>query len=119
MGDDQADIAAVKAHSTIGQAIDVAKRYVIFTIKHIDQLKKLLSRMNVKNVLLTHFSTRFPKTPQMTTASAEATDLTVAIAFDHTTVSFGNLWKLNRYLPAIEQSFLDGEDPEEVVHPLI
>ena len=71
--------------------------------------------MKAKNVLLTHFSTRFPKTPQMTTAPAEATDPTIAIAFDHTTVSIGNLWKLNRYLPAIEQSFLDSEDPEEIV----
>lgn len=29
LGDDQAEIAAVKAHSTIGQAIDVAKRCVV------------------------------------------------------------------------------------------
>ena len=29
LGDDQAEIAAVKAHSTIGQAIDVAKRHVV------------------------------------------------------------------------------------------
>jgi ribonuclease Z len=71
--------------------------------------------MKAKNVLLTHFSTRFPKTPQMTTASAEDTDPNIAIAFDHATVSIGDLWKLNRYLPAIEQSFLDSEDSEEEI----
>jgi ribonuclease Z len=71
--------------------------------------------MKAKNVLLTHFSTRFPKTPQMISAPADATDPTIAIAFDHVTVSIGNLWKLNRYLPAIEQSFLDSEDPDEVI----
>ncbi|KAF8506255.1 beta-lactamase-like protein [Gautieria morchelliformis] len=100
LGDDQAEAAALKAHSTIGQAIDIAKRH---------------TRMKAKNVLLTHFSTRFPKTPQMTSAPADATDPTIAIAFDHVTVSIGNLWKLNRYLPAIEQSFLDSEDPEEEI----
>lgn len=70
--------------------------------------------MKAKNVLLTHFSTRFPKTPQITIAPEdEDTGPTIAIAFDHATVSLGNLWKLNRYLPAVEQSFLDSEDPEE------
>ena len=73
--------------------------------------------MRAKNLLLTHFSTRFPKTPQMIATPAEATGPTIGIAFDHVTVSMGNIWKLNRYLPAIEQSFLDGEDPEDEVVP--
>ncbi|KAF8579988.1 Metallo-hydrolase/oxidoreductase [Ramaria rubella] len=99
LGDDQAEIAVLKAHSTIGQAIDVAKR------------------MKAKNVLLTHFSNRFPKTPQMTTGPTEASDPTICIAFDHATISIGDLWKLNRYLPAIEQSFIDSEDPEDEIVP--
>ncbi|KAF8504184.1 beta-lactamase-like protein [Hysterangium stoloniferum] len=96
LADDQTELAALKAHSTIGQAIDVAKK------------------MRAKNVLLTHFSNRFPKTPQLATSgAADPTHPTVAIAFDHVTVSIGDMWKLSRYLPAIEQSFIDSEDPED------
>jgi len=69
--------------------------------------------MQAKNLLLTHFSNRFPKTPQMINGPSKATDPTIAVAFDHASFSIGNLWKLNRYLPAVEQSFIDSEDPED------
>lgn len=31
----------------------------------------------------------------------------IAVAFDHLNVTIGEMWKINHYLPAIEQSFLD------------
>ena len=41
----------------------------------------------------------------------------LALAFDHLNLTIGNMWKLNYYLPAVEQSFRDtveSDDAEEV-----
>lgn len=70
--------------------------------------------MRAQNILLTHFSNRFPKTPQLVTES-DPSSPTIAVAFDNSPVRIGDMWKLAYYLPAIEQSFLDSEDPVDEV----
>jgi ribonuclease Z len=42
----------------------------------------------------------------------------LALAFDHANIAIGDMWKMNLYLPAIEQSFSDitDEGDDEVVH---
>ncbi|KAJ7173690.1 hypothetical protein C8R46DRAFT_1083687 [Mycena filopes] len=197
MGDDEEAMARAKSHSTVGQAIEIARK------------------MNAQNVLLTHFSARYPRlpppiaapgtttveatpptssvagttppassatgptpptspavevTPPTTSAtgttppSSSATDTTlpiatssavevettpptssateavlpspavettppsptmrtspprsgrepvVALAFDHVNLTIGSMWKLNMYLPAIQQAFADTSDEAE------
>ncbi|KAI9458853.1 hypothetical protein BJY52DRAFT_1267524 [Lactarius psammicola] len=102
MGDDQEEMARAKAHSTISQAIDVAKR------------------MRAQNVLLTHFSSRYPTMPRyfVSPKRDDADDKpTVALAMDHACIRVGDLWKMAAYIPAIAQSFKDiadeGDEEEE------
>jgi len=104
MGDDQEEMARAKAHSTIGQAIDVAKR------------------MRAQNVLLTHFSSRYPTMPRYF-ASPKGDDAnrrpTIALAMDHACMRVGDMWKMETYVPAIQQSFRDiadeGDEEEEAM----
>ncbi|KAF9466199.1 beta-lactamase-like protein [Collybia nuda] len=111
MADDQVEMAKRKAHSTFGQAVEIGKR------------------MGAENILLTHFSARYPKMPPSGVAKPNQIGETsqkrlkepiVALAFDHANLTIGNLWKLNYYLPAVEQSFMDTkeEDDEEEVDPI-
>jgi len=110
MGDDQRQIAWQKAHSTIGQAIGIGHR------------------MRAENVLLTHFSARYPKRPpqELNPAAPVSPGGTpapmLALAFDHACARIGELAKLRAYLPAIEQSLKDVaaqdvDDDEEGVDP--
>lgn len=77
--------------------------------------------MNAENILLTHFSARYPKMPPSITESSQPTtgekEPTVGLAFDHANIRLGEFWKLNMYLPAIEQSFADtveeGDDEQD------
>ncbi|TFK39749.1 hypothetical protein BDQ12DRAFT_734488 [Crucibulum laeve] len=104
MADDQEELARKKAHSTFGQAIGIGRK------------------MRAENILLTHFSARYPKMPpSIITSPKEAKssgrkEPIVALAFDHAALTIGSLWKLNYYLPALEQSFRDlaeeGDDEE-------
>jgi len=76
--------------------------------------------MNAENILLTHFSARYPKMPPSGLASPavnlQGRELVVALAFDHTNITIGDMWKLKFYMPAVEQSFKDtieeGDDEE-------
>ncbi|KAG5654003.1 hypothetical protein H0H81_008585 [Sphagnurus paluster] len=108
MADNQAQLATQKAHSTFGQAISIGKR------------------MNAEHILLTHFSARYPKMPPSRMRKAQspgrddrrAKEPIVALAFDQANLTIGNMWKVNHYLPALEQSFRDtvadeGDDAEE------
>ncbi|KAA1473038.1 hypothetical protein DENSPDRAFT_930713 [Dentipellis sp. KUC8613] len=115
MGDDQAEMAKLKAHSTVGQAIDIGKQ------------------MNAQNILLTHFSTRYPhmparyfrppspsRSPKRSPSPAPvptSEEPVVAMALDHARIRVGDMWKLQAYMPAIERSFIDskeeGDDEEE------
>ncbi|OSX63293.1 hypothetical protein POSPLADRAFT_1045665 [Postia placenta MAD-698-R-SB12] len=87
--DDQEEMAEQKAHSTCGQAIDIGQR------------------MDAQNILLTHFSARFPKMLPVKTGPPSGRGRTLALALDHTRVKIGDLWKLDAYLPAIECNFAD------------
>ncbi|KAF8631971.1 hypothetical protein AX15_002105 [Amanita polypyramis BW_CC] len=119
MADGQEELALKKAHSTFGQAIEVGRK------------------MNAEHILLTHFSARYPKMPPSAVGMTKPDDdpiaptdssiskesrgrarspsgaikkrrePVVAVAFDHLNLTIGEMWKLNHYLPAIEQSFLD------------
>lgn len=68
--------------------------------------------MNAENVLLTHFSTRYPKMPPASHLSQSEGPI-VTLAFDHARIRIGDMGKLCAYLPAIEQSF--GDIPEDEV----
>ncbi|KIK93173.1 hypothetical protein PAXRUDRAFT_829230 [Paxillus rubicundulus Ve08.2h10] len=92
MADDQVEMAAAKMHSTVGQAIDIGKR------------------MKARNVLLTHFSARYPTMPPSVMTPQKPGDPTLALAFDHANIKIGDMWKMNAYMKAIEQSFIDLED---------
>lgn len=67
--------------------------------------------MNAENVLLTHFSARYPRMPPSfgiaSTDSVDEREPVVALAFDHVNLTIGSIWKLNMYLPAIQQAFAD------------
>ncbi len=79
--------------------------------------------MRAQNVLLTHFSSRYPTMPRYSASSPkrDGTDHqpTIALAMDHACIRVGDLWKMATYLPAIEQSFKDiadeGDEEEEVM----
>jgi ribonuclease Z len=85
--------------------------------------------MNAENILLTHFSARYPKMPPTgvtkpnqieETSQKRLKEPIVALAFDHANFTIGNLWKINYYLPAVEQSFIDTaeEGDEDDVDPI-
>ncbi|KAG1792699.1 uncharacterized protein HD556DRAFT_1293433 [Suillus plorans] len=100
MANDQVEMARAKMHSTFGQAIDIGKS------------------MNAQNILLTHFSARYPKMPP-SVSERQAGDPVVAFAFDHANIKIGDMWKMGVYARAIEQSFIDiadieGEEPEVI-----
>jgi len=105
MADDQADLAVRKAHSTFGQAVGVG------------------ISMKAENILLTHFSARYPKLPSGTMSSPtmakhpDQHNPVVALAFDHANMMIGDMWKMGYYMPAIEQSFSDmaedGDDDDQ------
>ncbi|TRM58741.1 hypothetical protein BD626DRAFT_410082 [Schizophyllum amplum] len=97
MSDDESEMAAQKAHSTIGQAIEIAEK------------------MSADTVLLTHFSARYPRLPPTVLArSGIVTERPlVAMAFDHARMTIGTMWKVNTYLPAIKQCIEDSADADD------
>ena len=67
--------------------------------------------MKAKNVLLTHFSARYPKMPPGIVHGHDVQrGHILGLAFDQIRVTIGDMYKLNLYLPAIEQSFLDSKE---------
>ncbi|KIY69263.1 hypothetical protein CYLTODRAFT_349872 [Cylindrobasidium torrendii FP15055 ss-10] len=102
MSDDQADQAKSKAHSTHSQAIVVGQK------------------MNVKSLLLTHFSARYPKLPSSggkTYAqywTQKGREMTVAHAFDHQNLTLGSMWKMKHYLKGMVDTLKEeGAEEEE------
>lgn len=80
--------------------------------------------MNAENILLTHFSARYPKMPPSilkspVPASSDEPEPTIGLAFDHANIRLGEFWKLNMYLPAIEQTFGDtveeGDEDQDLI----
>lgn len=130
MGDEQEEIAKVKAHSTVGQAIQVAREYVFYLDSTLlvmlnDQHDIFHKRTKAKNLLLTHFSARYPKMPPSVVAPPEENtnereDPTVALAFDLIEMELDQMWKMKLYLPAIEQCFRDSaEEGDEDMHAMV
>ncbi|KAF5375625.1 hypothetical protein D9757_008524 [Collybiopsis confluens] len=90
MSDDQKNLAAKKAHSTIGQAIEIGQR------------------MNASNILLTHFSARQPKMPHQISSvhlKGEEDLPFIVTAFDYAHFKIGSMWKMQFYMDAIDQSY--------------
>jgi ribonuclease Z len=81
--------------------------------------------MNAKNILLTHFSARYPKMPPSVIApleenTAERKDPLVTLAFDLVELDLDKMWKMNLYLPAIEKCFKDSaEEGDDDLHAMI
>lgn len=69
--------------------------------------------MKARNVLLTHFSARYPSVPPSVATERNPGDPIVALAFDHANITIGEMWKMNAYTKAIEQSFADLEDDND------
>ncbi|EJD54854.1 hypothetical protein AURDEDRAFT_51696 [Auricularia subglabra TFB-10046 SS5] len=98
MADDQLETAQSKGHSTFGDALDVAKR------------------MKVQNVLLTHFSSRYPKLVRGSKDTGAGGPV-VGVAFDGLTVPIGAMRRLNSYLPVLESHFADRLEEEDLTAP--
>ncbi|KAM0275110.1 hypothetical protein ACHAQH_007548 [Verticillium albo-atrum] len=99
--DDKRDDAIAKKHSTMGEALGVAKR------------------MGARRVLLTHFSQRYAKIPlveQKVEAAAgdeEAKDQVVLMAFDQMRVKLGEFRQAATFLPALRRFFEVEEETKE------
>ena len=72
--------------------------------------------MNAEHVLLTHFSARYPKMPPdglgKLRQNGNGKQGILGLAFDHLDLKIGEMWKMNKYLGAVEQSFKDTEEDE-------
>ncbi|KAI0710377.1 hypothetical protein C8T65DRAFT_648151 [Cerioporus squamosus] len=94
MSPEEEDLAREKAHSTSAQAIDIGRR------------------MRAKYLLLTHFSARYPGMPP------RRGDLSngpiIGLAFDFARIRMGNMWKLNAYLPAIQDTFTEYREDDDM-----
>ncbi len=91
--------AALKRHSTVGEALEIA------------------SRMKAKSVVLTHFSQRFPKIPPVSrhSDSVSASEIPVIFAFDYMKLTQRNLNAASKITPALrllypEDSTFERED---------
>ena len=80
--------------------------------------------MQAQNILLTHFSQRYPKLPppppppqrlDPTDSSALPTSesRTVVLALDHADFRIGDMWKFKHYLPALERHFSELSTTED------
>lgn len=83
--DDKLGEAIEKRHSTISEAVETGVK------------------MNAKNVLLTHFSQRYPLIPHVPNFSGPA----VAYAFDLMKVRMCDFWKFKRLLPILQRVLQD------------
>lgn len=112
LADDQEEMAREKAHSTFSQAVQVGLEYVFCSYFLSRVTHSWTDSMGAENILLTHFSARYPRIPPTTSlpaspkAGARRTP-NLGIAFDCTRVKIGDMWKLRHYLPAIEVSLGD------------
>ncbi|PWN46689.1 hypothetical protein IE53DRAFT_382693 [Violaceomyces palustris] len=122
--DEEIGLAISKGHSTYGEAIQVAKE------------------MRARNLLLTHFSQRYPKLARISNSSVTTTktnsakyegiqdggdhvgkgsdgrerkDPVVALAFDLVSYPASELWKVEKYTAAMEQLFAADIEDDAVV----
>ncbi|KAG0141814.1 hypothetical protein CROQUDRAFT_27436, partial [Cronartium quercuum f. sp. fusiforme G11] len=86
LGADEKALAESKGHCTIDQAIAVGLE------------------MKAKNCILNHFSSRYPKIPDLEAQNnLDERRMNIGISFDLMTCRIGDVSKLERYLPAFEQ----------------
>ncbi|KAJ3056704.1 hypothetical protein HK097_005105 [Rhizophlyctis rosea] len=110
LDDEMQEEAVAKRHCTIGEAIEVAKR------------------MKARNLLLTHFSQRYPKIPIINlnepssvqpvengtaNGASEEHRPNVAIAFDLMRIRMASFRKLELYTPALQALFTYIADQED------
>ena len=87
--------------------------------------------MKAKNILLTHFSQRYPKVPLVEPTGSNrysphrdrksptppetirSSPAPVALAFDGATLPIGSMWKMARYMDAITETFAETTEPDE------
>ncbi|KAG0050666.1 Zinc phosphodiesterase ELAC protein 2 [Gryganskiella cystojenkinii] len=81
---DMSEDAIKKGHSTTREAIEMGEQ------------------MSARSTLLTHFSQRYPKIPQLGIEDGETTTTEVGICFDLMSVRLDQIWTLARYVPALE-----------------
>lgn len=88
--------ATVKKHCTVGEALGVAEM------------------MKAKNVILTHFSQRYPKIPPVANATMSCNGIPIVFAFDFIKITPGNLITAAKLTPALRLLYPeDGEDDDE------
>ena len=98
--------ATMKRHSTVGEALDVARQ------------------MKAKQVVLTHFSQRYPRIPPIVSkrpatsdpgdnTASSTTDIPVIFAFDFMAITPANLEEASSITPALRLLYPDEAGPEE------
>ena len=92
LDDSEAEMAVAKGHSTFGEAMRVARD------------------MGVSNLLLTHFSQRYPKMALSRGFRDRA--IPTVLAFDGVTFPLREFSAIQRYLPALEVLFSDEAEGE-------
>jgi ribonuclease Z len=90
--DDLKEEAMMKNHSTISEAIGVGKE------------------MNAKNVLLTHFSQKYPVMPEIVMDQFKDDKMVVGIAFDMMKVKMCDFWKFRYIVPVLDKYLLKDGD---------
>lgn len=73
--------------------------------------------MNAQKLLLTHFSNRYPKIPNLADSAKDSptgSTLEIAIAFDYLNLRLGDFWKMRSYNSAFDALFAstESEEPE-------
>ncbi|EGR48534.1 Hypothetical protein TRIREDRAFT_61701 [Trichoderma reesei QM6a] len=84
-GDDKQDHAKAKKHSTMGEALGVARE------------------MAARRTLLTHFSQRYSKSDSLRRERVEGVEHDVLLAFDFMAVRLGDFQKAACYLPSVQR----------------
>ena len=74
------------------------------------RLTNFRSRANSKYILLNHFSARYPKMPNCEREQSVTNLTNWGVAVDGAAIPLRSMWKLNYYLQAMEQSYLDSEE---------
>ncbi|KAF9478239.1 hypothetical protein BDN70DRAFT_58947 [Pholiota conissans] len=104
MDDEEIVMAQRKAHSTMSQAIAEGEK------------------MNAQNILLTHFSARYPKIPPFilrdqnllrVTPATYRKDGFIVPAFDYLNLTIGDMWKMQFYLRPLVQAIHEGGEIEQ------
>ncbi|KAL2916967.1 hypothetical protein HK105_203399 [Polyrhizophydium stewartii] len=99
LDDDMQAEAVKKKHCTIREAIQVG------------------TAMQAQNLLLTHFSQRYPKLPNVDAAPSDGNNPahlpTIGVAFDLMTVPMPEFWKLPHMVPALQALFPKEEDDSD------